>query len=307
MQMELRHLRYFVALAETGHFGQAAQRLNIVQPALSMQIRDLEEEVGGPLFSRTRQGVWLTAAGEVLLTEARRTLAQAEHARDATRRSLRGEIGRVRVGFAGNAVLSGMLTDALRQFRARFPRAEVSVQEMPPNLHEDALVKGEIDLAYGTVQPPAESRTLRCERIGNWPMVVAMAHDHRLAKRARVPLKVLAAEQIIAFSSDDGDAGLVHLRAHLGIVIEPAFRVSSTLSVLALVAAGLGVALVPRSVEQVVLPGLTYRPVAEVGSAGLLLLSRADESSGAVVAFHALALEVARASGTTALKSRRST
>jgi DNA-binding transcriptional LysR family regulator len=305
--MELRHLRYFVALAETGHFGQAAQRLNIVQPALSMQIRDLEEEVGGPLFTRTRQGVLLTAAGEVLLTEARRTLAQAEHARDAARRSLRGEIGRVRVGFAGNAVLSGMLTDALRQFRARFPHAQVAVQEMPPNLQEDALVKGEIDIAYGTVEPLAENRALRCERIGNWPMVVAMAQDHPLAKRARVPLKVLANEQIIAFSSDDGDAGLVHLRAHLGIAVEPAFRVSSTLSVLALAAAGLGVALVPRSVEEIVLPGITYRDVSDAGSAGLLLLSRADESSGAVVAFHTLALEVAQTRSAAALKSRRST
>jgi DNA-binding transcriptional LysR family regulator len=305
--MELRHLRYFVALAETGHFGHAAQRLNIVQPALSMQIRDLEEEVGGALFARTRQGVLLTAAGEVLLTEARRALAQAEHARDATRRSLRGEIGRVRVGFAGNAVLSGMLTGALRQFRARFPRAEITVQELAPNLHEDALVKGDIDIAFGTVQPLAEHRSLRCERIGNWPMVVAMAQDHPLAKRTRVSLKALASEQIIAFSSDDGDAGLVHLRAHLGIVVEPAFRVSSTLSVLALAAAGLGVALVPRSVQEVVLPGLIYRPVSEAGSAGLLLLSRADESSGAVTAFHALALEVARTANAATLKSRRST
>jgi DNA-binding transcriptional LysR family regulator len=292
--MELRHLRYFVALAETGHFGQAAQRLNIVQPALSMQIRDLEEEVGGLLFTRTRQGVVLTDAGTVLLTEARRTLAQAEHAREAAQRSLRGEIGRVRVAFAGNAVLSGMLTGALRQFRERYPRAEVSLQEVPPHLQGDALLKGEIDLAYGTV-PPTAHRTLRSERLGNWAMVAAMAIDHRLAKRARISLKALAKEQIIAFSSDEGDAGLVNLRERLGITVEPAFRVSSTLSVLALAAAGMGVALVPRSVEQVQLPGLTYRPVSDTPAAGLLLICRADESSGAVLAFHALALETARA------------
>jgi DNA-binding transcriptional LysR family regulator len=292
--MELRHLRYFVALAETGHFGQAAQRLNIVQPALSMQIRDLEEEVGGLLFARTRQGVVLTDAGAVLLIEARRTLAQAEHAREAAQRSLRGEIGRVRVAFAGNAVLSGMLTGALRQFRERYPRAEVSLQEVSPNLQGDALLKGEIDLAYGTMLPRTAHRTLRSERLGSWPMVAAMAVDHRLAKRARVSLKALAKEQIIAFSSDD-DAGLVNLRESLGITVEPAFRVSSTLSVLALAAAGMGVALVPRSVEQVQLPGLTYRPVSDTPAAGLLLICRADESSGSVLAFHALALDTAQA------------
>jgi DNA-binding transcriptional LysR family regulator len=292
--MELRHLRYFVALAETGHFGQAAQRLNIVQPALSMQIRDLEEEVGGLLFARTRQGVVLTDAGAVLLIEARRTLAQAEHAREAAQRSLRGEIGRVRVAFAGNAVLSGMLTGALRQFRERYPRAEVSLQEVSPNLQGDALLKGEIDLAYGTMLPRTAHRTLRSERLGSWPMVAAMAVDHRLAKRARVSLKALAKEQIIAFSSDD-DAGLVNLRESLGITVEPAFRVSSTLSVLALAAAGMGVALVPRSVEQVQLPGLTYRPVADTPAAGLLLICRADESAGSVLAFHALALDTAQA------------
>jgi DNA-binding transcriptional LysR family regulator len=293
--MELRHLRYFVALAETGHFGQAAQRLNIVQPALSMQIRDLEEEVGGLLFTRTRQGVVLTDAGAVLLTEARRTLAQAEHAREAAQRSLRGEVGRVRVAFAGNAVLSGMLTSTLRQFRERYPRAEVSVQEVSPNLQGDALLKGEIDVAYGTVVPRTAHRTLRSERLGSWPMVAAMAIDHRLAKRARVSLKALATEQIIAFSSDDGDAGLVNLRERLGVTVEPAFRVSSTLSVLALAAAGMGVALVPRSVEQVQLPGLTYRPVSGTAAADLLLIRRTDESSGAVLAFHALALDTARA------------
>src|SRR5579871_2599117 len=114
--MDLRHLRYFLAVAEEGHFGRAARRLNIVQPALSMQIRALEEELGGPLFLRTSRRVELTEAGMLLREEARRTLDQAEHTRLTVQRSIRGETGNVRVGFAGNAVFSGKLINDLREF-----------------------------------------------------------------------------------------------------------------------------------------------------------------------------------------------
>ena len=105
--MDLRHLRYFLAVAQEGHFGRAAEKLNIVPPALSMQIKALEEELGGPLFIRTSRKVELTEAGKLLQTEAQRTLEQAEHARLTVQRSMRGETGLVRVGFAGNAVFSG--------------------------------------------------------------------------------------------------------------------------------------------------------------------------------------------------------
>lgn len=98
--MDLRHLRYFLAVAEEGHFGRAAQRLHIVQPALSMQIKALEEELGGPLFVRTSRKVELTDAGRLLQVEAQRTLEQADHARLTVQRSIRGETGQVRVGFA---------------------------------------------------------------------------------------------------------------------------------------------------------------------------------------------------------------
>jgi DNA-binding transcriptional LysR family regulator len=121
--MDLRHLRYFLAVAEEGHFGRAARRLNIVQPALSMQIRALEEELGGPLFQRTSRRVELTEAGALLREEARRTLDQAEHTRLTVQRAIRGETGNVRVGFAGNAVFSGKLINDLRAFHRMYPDA----------------------------------------------------------------------------------------------------------------------------------------------------------------------------------------
>lgn len=114
--MDLRHLRYFLAVAQEGHFARAAERLNIVPPALSMQIRALEEELGGPLFVRTSRKVELTEAGRILQIEAQRTLEQAAFARETVQRSIRGETGCVRVGFAGNAVFSGKLTNDLRAF-----------------------------------------------------------------------------------------------------------------------------------------------------------------------------------------------
>jgi DNA-binding transcriptional LysR family regulator len=117
--VDLRHLRYFVAVAEEKHFGRAAQRLHIVQPALSMQIRSLEEEIGGALFVRTSRNVELTQAGSLLLVEARRTLAQAERTKDIVQRSLRGETGTVRVGFAGNAVV---MSDTARVWARRQTR-----------------------------------------------------------------------------------------------------------------------------------------------------------------------------------------
>ncbi len=291
--MELRHLRYFVMLAETGHFGQAAQQLNIVQPALSMQIRALEEEIGGPLFSRSSRRVELTQAGKLLLVEAQRVLDQAGHAKAVVQRSLRGETGSVRVGFAGNAVLSGKLTEALRLFRASYPDAQISVRELAPSLQKEALLANQLDVGYGNVASRVVGERLRHETIGEWPMVAAMSSDHPLAARKRVSLRSLRGETLIAYSSDGDDAGLIQLHEHLGVDIEPGFSVSSTLSVLALAAAGLGIALVPRSVMKVQIPRLTYRPIADATAAGLSIMSRADETSGAVLAFLALARKAA--------------
>lgn len=146
--MDLRHLRYFLAVAEEGHFGRAAQRLHIVQPALSMQIKAPEEELGGPLFVRTSRKVELTDAGRLLQVEAQRTLEQADHARLTVQRSIRGETGQVRVGFAGNAVFSGKLTNDLRAFRRTYPDAELVVNEVAPLLQAEAILTGQLDVGY---------------------------------------------------------------------------------------------------------------------------------------------------------------
>ncbi len=293
--MDLRHLRYFLAVAEEGHFGRAAERLHIVQPALSMQIKALEEELGGPLFTRTSRRVELTEAGHLLHAEAKRTLDQAEHTRLTVQRAMRGETGRVRVGFAGNAVFSGKLMQDLRAFHKAYPDAELIVQEMAPQLHADAILTGQLDVGYTPDFGRALDPALMSEPAGSWNMVLAMADDHPLAAKDRLTVAMLANHPLIFYSSNDAEDRLVTmLHRLLGCEPNVAYRTASTLSVLALAAAGLGLALVPVPVMQVAIPGLVYKVLdAPELSAKLVLISRRKESSGAVLAFLALARQTA--------------
>lgn len=291
--MDLRHLRYFLAVAEEGHFGHAAEQLHIVQPALSMQIKALEEELGGPLFVRTSRKVELTEAGQLLRAEAQRTLDQAEHTRLSVQRALRGETGRVRVGFSGNAVFSGKLMQDLRTFHKAYPDAELILQEIAPQLHADAILKGQLDIGYTPDFGRALAPALMAEPAGTWNMVLAMTDDHPLASEEHLTADMLANQPLILYSASDTEDRMVAL-LHRLLGCEPnvAHRSASTLSVLALAAAGLGLGLapVPVPLAQVAIPGLVYKTLdAPELSARLLLISRSEESSGAVLAFLALA------------------
>lgn len=282
--MELRHLRYFLAVAEEKHFGRAAERLHIVQPALSMQIKALEEELGGPLLIRTSRRVELTDAGLLLFTEAKRTLDQAEHASLTVKRALRGETGRVRIGFAGNAVLSGKLMEDMRAFHQRYPDAELVAQEMAPHLQSEAILAGDIDISYMPDYRSSHHPALAYEIIGEWERFVVMSSTHPLASKKRVTPDMLVNESLILYSSNDADTSLANtLHTLLGHEAHITCRSSSTLSVLAMAGAGLGLALVPAPLTQVAIPGIVYRVLdAPALSANLMLVSRKEENSGAV-------------------------
>ncbi|HGY3715113.1 TPA: LysR substrate-binding domain-containing protein [Citrobacter gillenii] len=291
--MDLRHLRYFLAVAEEGHFGRAAKRLNIVQPALSMQIKALEEELGGPLFVRTSRKVELTEAGRLLQTEAQRTLEQADHARLTVQRSLRGETGHVRVGFAGNAVFSGKLTNDLRAFRRTYPDAELVVSEVAPLLQADAILAGQLDVGYTPDHHKIHDAALMAEQIGVWHRQVAMADDHPLAAQVSLTIDMLAEQPLIFYDAHGADESLyTALTTIMGHAPRIAHCTASTLSVLALAAAGQGLALVPDPLQHVNIPGLVYRPLdAPELSANLMLISRQQENKGAVQAFLQIARE----------------
>lgn len=285
--MDLRHLRYFLAVAEEGHFGRAAERLCIVQPALSMQIRALEQELGAPLFLRTSRRVELTDAGAVFRVEAERTLAQAERAKQVFQRAARGETGNIRIGFAANAAFAGRLSQDLRRFHALCPDVELELREMAPSSQIDAILAGRLDLGYAQAYGLILEDALKTDLIGGWPWLIAMSDDHALARRKHVKAAHIVDEPFILYAADGLDQGQwAVLGELLGREPRIAFRVANTLTVLALAAAGLGIALVPAPLGQVNIPKITYRPLTGVERhSQLLLLSRARETNGAVNAF----------------------
>jgi len=288
--MDLRQLRYFLTVVEEAHFGRAAKRLNIVQPALSMQIKSLEEEVGGMLFYRTTRKVELTAAGELFRIEAELAIAQAERAKTVVQRALRGETGRVRVGFAGNAVFTGRLLADMRAFSAAYPNVEIELREMAPQLQSEAILAGRIDVGYCPEMGLDFDSQLQGERIGDWPMIIAMASDHPLAEVSVLTRQMIVREPLVVYSTGKADAGqIAQLRQALGAEPNIAHQVSSTLSVLILAAAGQGIALVPSTFEQVPLPGLLYKPLTDFSlRANMILLHRIQETTGSVLAWLAL-------------------
>ena len=262
--MELRHLRYFVAVAEDLHFGRAAQRLNIAQPPLSRQIRDLERELEVALFERVARGVQLTAAGRAFLPQARLTLALAERAKRAAQRAAQGEVGRLRVGFVDAATSSDVLPEVLGFFRMHLPQIGVSLFEMDSAQQEDALREGRIDV--GILQrPPADAeRWLVVEEISRDTLVAAVPHGHRLASRARIAIEDLRSEAIVLlFRSADPelwDSIIARCRA-AGFSPRVIQEAGAWHTLAGVVSAGVGIAFVPRALASIKRPGVIFRPV----------------------------------------------
>ena len=266
--MELRHLRYFVAVAEELHFGRAAERLHIAQPPLSRQIRDLERELDAPLFERVPRGVELTPAGRAFLPEARLVLAQAERAQRTVRRAARGEIGRLRVGFVEAAADAPTLPEVLGFFRMHLPDIGVSLFEMDTAEQAEALRAERIDLGVLDSPPADADRWLHVEPVYTDPMVAALPDGHRLAGRTRLTLGDLAAEPFVFFSRLSApalhDALTARCRA-AGFAPRVMQETAGWHTVASLVAAGVGAAFVPRAHARLRRPGVAYVPVRGLG------------------------------------------
>ena len=154
--MELRHLRYFVAIGEEQHYGRAARRLRVAQPALSRQIQDLEEELGFKLFERLPRGVKLSTAGELFLEDARRILQEVSEAAVRADRVARGRSGTLRVGFAENASWRGAVPDSFRRFREQHPDAELQLQPAASSAQLEAIRSGRLDIGFVNFMPKAD-------------------------------------------------------------------------------------------------------------------------------------------------------
>ena len=176
--MELRHLRYFVAVAEELHFGRAAIRLFIAQPSLSQQIRQLEEELGFPLLKRTKRSVELTDAGQVFLVAARNILAQVQEAKRAAQRAYRGEVGRLVVGYISSSTYD-LLPVMLRAYRERFPHVEVALRELTTPTQVRALEENELQI--GLLRLPISTPLVNVEVVRREPIVCVLPEEHPLA------------------------------------------------------------------------------------------------------------------------------
>jgi len=257
--MELRHLRYFCAVADTGTFSKASQELHVSQSAISEQIADLEREIGGALLDRSQRRTRLTPEGELFLAEARKTLLASERAVDITRRSLKGEVGTLAIGFflwgAG-----GFFARLIREYRKLYPQIRLSLYEMHTWVQMDALLSRKIDVGFTRPLEPPYDRSLREELLYTDPVVVAMPVDHRLAGKP-MQISALASEPFVLCERTSTPAlfdSILGLCSKAGFSPQIVNTSSSWPGVLTLVESGEGIALVPSGVRYLRTPGVTF-------------------------------------------------
>ena len=261
--MELRHLRYFVAVAEERHFGRAAERLHMAQPPLSQQIRQLEGELGVTLLRRTTRRVDLTDAGAAYLDQARRILAAVDDAGLEAQRVQAGLTGRLVIGCVGSATYS-LLPMLARSLREELPGVDFSFRgEMLVPDQVDALLAGGIDLAL--LRPPVDEPGLAVRPLRTERLIVALPEGHRLADRRRIRIADLRHEDLVMHPARGRSVmhGLVtSLCREAGFLPRVRHEVAETSTLVTFVASGLGVAVVPEPVAALGVPGAVYRPLA---------------------------------------------
>lgn len=262
--MELRHLRYFVTLAEELNFTRAARRLNMAQPPLSQQIQQLERELGVQLFKRTNRRVEMTYAGQVFLVEVRSALEQVERATRAVRRADGRDFGHLTVG-AGVMPVHTVLSKALPRFRQEFPGVDFRLRELLPQQQSEMLREGAIDVGF--IIPPFDLEGLQTETILNDGLVAALASDHVLAKRRAIDLHEVMNDRFVmpdrAWAPTFYDH-LITLCREAGFSPLIVHTANEFQTLFTLVAAGLGVALAPASTRIIEMDGLVCVPVRTV-------------------------------------------
>lgn len=262
--MELRHLRYFVTVAEELHFGRAAKRLRMTQPPLSQQIRQLEEELGVQLFRRLGRNVELTDAGRVFLDEAQQTLAQADHAIQNARRAARGEIGKLNIGLVVTAAYS-VVPSVLHVFRERYPTVKVILHELTTPEQTQGLHDEQIDVGF--LRLPVFSNVLEVETVFREPLVVALPEKHPLAANEDISLEALANEQFILSPPRLRLAWhdqIMCLCQQAGFIPQIAQQAVHVETIMGLVAVGMGITLLPASIGEWRRRGVVYKPLADV-------------------------------------------
>lgn len=267
--MELRHLRYFVAVAEELHFGRAAQRLQMAQPPLSQQIRNLEQELGVELFKRTKRSVRLTSAGQAFLAETYQTLNQVDHSIKMAQRANRGEMGQLTVGFVSSAAYS-VVPEIIRIFRVEYPDISLELKELRGDIQLEYLRTEQLDIGFyrtdhGTRQTILD-QSFQVEAVLQEPFLIALPEHHPLAQCPGLTLAMLKDEAFITFprqQSPSFNEQILRLCQKAGFTPKVAQEAMLMQTIVSLVATGIGVALVPASLENLHRTGIVYRPLLE--------------------------------------------
>jgi len=262
-RMELRHLRYFVAVAQHLNYSEAARRLHVAQPAISQTVLDLEEELGVKLLLRTKRSVQLTAGGSAFLREAEDILQRAGEARRLAQRAARGEVGSLGIGFFGTAA-GPILPSLVQAYRRKFPDVELQLYEMNPDQQLAAFDDGRIQLGFSRLLPTDRRGEFEEEVVYTDQLVIALPETHPLAKQKVIRLKNLAGEPFVQFHRrgapglfDEVIASCRRAGFSPRIINEPNFMAT----VMTLVESGLGVSLIPRCVRTLNRTHVTIRPI----------------------------------------------
>ncbi|MFL9926240.1 LysR substrate-binding domain-containing protein [Herbaspirillum lusitanum] len=287
-RLELRQLRYFVAVAEEKHFGRAAQRLHMTQPPLSQTIQALEEMLGTPLFARTKRSVSLTPAGLALLPEAQRILQQAAALPDLARRAASGTSGLLSLSFISTADYS-ILPPLLQRFRARYPQVQIDLREATTDIQLEDLTQGKIDA--GLLLPPLPDKalaTLDYRPVLSEPLIAALPAG-AVRGNAPVALKSLKELPLIIFPRRISPAfhdTILSCFRDAGVTPHISQEAIQMQTIVGLVSAGMGMALVPQSVSNLKRPGVDYRRLTgKVPSIETGLAWRRDSQSTVLRAF----------------------
>ncbi|HCI2742592.1 TPA: LysR family transcriptional regulator [Pseudomonas aeruginosa] len=287
--MELRHLRYFIAVAEELHFGRAAERLGISQPPLSQQIQALEEEIGARLFERTNRRVELTDAGRLFLDESRQVLAQVDKAVLLARRAHLGELGELKIGFTSSAPFTSTIPSSIHAFRKAYPDVHLDLQEMSSRQVLKALL--EESLQVGVIRPLALPDAVHWVELFREPLVPVLRADHPLAAGSEDGLAIAAlAEEPFVFFPRSYGTGLydqvIALTRQAGFSPRIAQEASEAMTIIGLVSAGLGVSILPASFRRTRVDGVVYRTLSDPeATTAVWLVRRQNEGSPLALSF----------------------
>ncbi|RWU26605.1 LysR family transcriptional regulator [Pseudomonas alkylphenolica] len=290
--MELRHLRYFIAVAQELHFGRAAELLGISQPPLSQQIQALEQELGARLFERTNRRVALSEAGRLFLEEARLVLAQVDKAADVARRAQLGELGEMKIGFTSSAPFNSSIPKAIYAFRQRFPAVHLNLEEMSSQAVADALLDESIEI--GLIRPLSLPDSLVATELFREPLVAVINAAHPLAEGSEggLHMAALADEPFVFFPRSYGSglyAQLLSLARQAGFSPHFAQEASEAMTIIGLVSAGLGVSVLPASFQRMRIDGVVYRTLLDSEAmTAVWLVQRRESTSAMASAFASL-------------------